>query len=439
MGSAWGGDLASMWCIARAPCPGAGPWGWRRQGIFLLARGGRRSYKSYKVRINVRVMVDFWSILARPTQPDAVMSFIAAQPPHQPKRAIILCNLGGADGAKSVRPFLFNLFSDPNILPMPGIVRVPLAALISFIRAPYSRKLYARMGEESVLFRETDAQARALESVARAAGWNTRVFISMRYWHPFAAETIAQVKAWEPEEVIVLPLYPQFSSTTTGSIVNVLRDEAKAQKLSAKIHTICCWPLLDGFVDTMAAKIATALHDCRMRGYPARLLMSAHGLPEKLIARGDPYQWQVEKTANAIGRRLIDTEPLLHGLDWRICYQSRVGPVKWIGPSIEDELQRAAQDKCAVVVAPIAFVSEHLETLVELDETMKDLAASVGVPHYARVATTSVQPDFIHALFRMAESCIGGPHVCSSGAQRLCPSTFGSCMNVGAVSEQISL
>jgi protoporphyrin/coproporphyrin ferrochelatase len=363
------------------------------------------------------------------------MSIIAAQPPDQPKRAIILCNLGGADGAQSVRPFLFNLFSDPNILPMPAIVRVPLAALISIIRAPYSRKLYARMGEGSVLFRETDAQARALEAVAQAAGWNVRVFISMRYWHPFAAETIAQVKAWGPDEVIVLPLYPQFSSTTTGSIVNALRAEAKAQDLNAKVHTICCWPVLDGFVDTMAAKIATTLNECRKHGYPVRLLMSAHGLPEKLIARGDPYQWQVEKTANAIGRRLIETEPSLHELDWQVCYQSRVGPVKWIGPSLEDELHRAARDKCAVTVAPIAFVSEHLETLVELDETMKDFAATVGVPHYARVATTSVYPRFIHALFRLAESCLGGPQVCSSGAQRLCPSAFGACPNVGAMTE----
>jgi ferrochelatase len=346
---------------------------------------------------------------------------------RRPRRAIVLCNLGGADGPASVRPFLFNLFSDRNILPLPAWLRLPLAALIAAIRAPYTRKLYAKLGGRSILMDETRAQAAALEAAARANGWDVKVVVAMRYWHPFPAEAIAEIKSFGADEVIVLPLYPQFSGTTSGSVLEALRTEAKRQGLTARVNAVCCYPRLAGFARGMAALMAPALRRAAATERPVRLLLSAHGLPEKLIARGDPYQWQVEQTAAAIRQALRDLDPSLGGLDATVCYQSRVGPVAWIGPSTEAELARAGGDGCAVVLAPIAFVSEHLETVVELDDTLKAFARDHGVAHYERVAAIGTSAPFIAGLFDLAQAALGHGHVCSDGGARLCPARFGAC------------
>ncbi|MCB2108226.1 MAG: ferrochelatase [Rhodobacteraceae bacterium] len=349
-------------------------------------------------------------------------------PTRHKRRAIIICNLGGPDRPESVRPFLFNLFSDRNILPLPAWLRIPLAAFISTMRAPYTRKMYERLGGRSILIEQTEAQARAIEAVAAARGQDVKVMIAMRYWHPLAAETIAALEEFAPEEIVVMPLYPQFSATTTATILEQLRTAAKQRGLTAKISTICCYPRLDGFVAATARMIAPQLAKLTASGHKARLLLSAHGLPKKLIARGDPYQWQVEQTAAAIADALKSS---VNDLDWQVCYQSRLGPVMWLGPSVEEELERAGRDKVGVVIAPIAFVSEHLETVVELDEAMKEFASQHGVPAYERAAAVGIAPEFIDAICDLAEQAAGGEHVHCHGGVRLCPREFGLCPHAG--------
>ncbi|MBL8643330.1 MAG: ferrochelatase [Rhodospirillaceae bacterium] len=345
----------------------------------------------------------------------------------QSRRAIVLCNLGGADGPESVRGFLFNLFSDRSILPFPAWLRIPLAALISTLRAPHTRKLYEKVGGRSILMDETRAQAAALETLATEAGWDVKVIIAMNYWHPLPAEAVADIRAWGADEVIVLPLYPQFSTTTSGSILEKLRAEAKHQGLTAKVHALCCYPRLGGFIDGMADLIAPALTQTVAAGERPRLLLSAHGLPEKTIACGDPYQWQVEQTASAIHQALIARDERWRDLDVVVCYQSRVGPVAWIGPSTESEIVRAGADGCAVVLAPIAFVSEHLETVVELDDELKRFAAQNGVRHYHRIAAIGRNAAFIGSLLTLAAAARAGGHICSDGGARVCPGRFTAC------------
>lgn len=344
------------------------------------------------------------------------------------RRAIIICNLGGADGPDSVRPFLYNLFSDRNIIPLPAWVRLPLAALISTLRAPYTRKLYRRQGGRSILFEQTEAQARALEAAASGPDREVKVVIAMRYWHPMAAEAIAAVEAFAPDEIVVVPLYPQFSATTTTTILDQLRAEAKARNLVATISAVCCYPRLDGFVDATAGLIRPRLDKLIAAGLRPRLLLSAHGLPKKLIERGDPYQWQVEQTAAAIVAALAAQG--LADLDWRVCYQSRLGPM-WLGPHLEDEIRAAGAEHAALVVVPIAFVSEHLETVVELDDTMRVLASGCGVPAYERVPAVGVAQAFIAGLTQLTEAAACGAHVYCHGGARLCPRHFALCPHAG--------
>ncbi|MBL8629035.1 MAG: ferrochelatase [Rhodospirillaceae bacterium] len=350
-----------------------------------------------------------------------------SQPDSRSRRAIVLCNLGGADGPESVRGFLYNLFSDRNIIPLPTWIRIPLAALISTLRAPHTKKLYDKVGGRSILMEETRAQATALEAAAAKAGWDVKVIIAMNYWHPFPAEAISEIKAWGADEVLVVPLYPQFSTTTSGSVLEQLRAQAKIQGLTAKVHSVCCYPKLAGFIAGMADLIEPALHRAVAARQRPRLLLSAHGLPEKTIARGDPYQWQVEQTAAAIHQELIARDAQWTGLDVVVCYQSRVGPVAWIGPTTEAEVIRAGRDGCAVVLAPIAFVSEHLETVVELDDELKSVATENGVTHYDRVSAIGVRPGFIESLLALAESARMNGHVCSDGGARVCPSRYQKC------------
>jgi len=312
-----------------------------------------------------------------------------------PRRAIVLMNLGGPDSLAAVRPFLFNLFNDDAIIALPGLLRSPLAWLIAARRAPLARRIYAEIGGASPLLANTEAQARALEA---ALGPEHRCFVAMRYWHPLTTETARQVAAWGPDEVVCLPLYPQFSTTTTGSSLAVWRREAQRLGLDIPTRIVCCYPTLPGFVESLATLIRPALKGSGSGPRGPRLLLSAHGLPKKIVQTGDPYQRQVEATAAAVIAALARLGADEWGLDWRVCYQSRVGPLEWIGPSVESEIRRAGAEGVSLVVAPISFVSEHSETLVELDIEYGRLARSCGVPNYRRVATVSVEPVFIAAL-----------------------------------------
>ena len=340
------------------------------------------------------------------------------------KLAVVLFNLGGPDGPEAVEPFLFNLFNDKAIIDLPGVLRTPLARLIARRRAPEAKGNYALMGGGSPLLPETEKQARALEQALAAPGLEVRCFIAMRYWNPLSDETARAVEAFAPDEMVLLPLYPQYSTTTTASS---LKAWAEAYRGPGAVHTVCCYPNAQGLVEAHAVHIRETFEAA---GKPSnvRLLLSAHGLPEKVIKAGDPYQVQVEATAAAIAARLGAGG---EAWDWQVCYQSRVGPLKWIGPSTAEAIEAAAGDGKGVLIAPIAFVSEHVETLVELDHEYAALAERLGVAPYLRAPALGIEPAFVQELARMVKRALGkeswpepgGPYACPGLAK--CPSAAG--------------
>ena len=313
--------------------------------------------------------------------------------------AVVLFNLGGPDDQASVKPFLFNLFNDPAIIGLPGILRTPLAKLISSRRETSAQANYALMGGGSPLLPETRRQAEALQAVlgARLDGDKVKVFIAMRYWHPLTEETAGEVAAFGPDEVVLLPLYPQFSTTTTESS---LKDWNAAYAGPGVSRAVCCYPAATGWVEAQAQAIGEKLDEAV--GQPVRVLFSAHGIPEKLVTgKGDPYQEQIETTVAAVVAKI---ETRRGPIDHAICYQSRVGPMKWLGPSTPEAIEAAAKDGVGVVVTPIAFVSEHIETLVELDIEYGELAHEKGASPYLRAPAVGIEPLFIDAL---ADAAVG--------------------------------
>ena len=313
--------------------------------------------------------------------------------------AVVLFNLGGPDDQASVKPFLFNLFNDPAIIGLPRIFRTPLAKLISSRRETSAQANYALMGGGSPLLPETRRQAEALEAVlgARLGGDEVKVFIAMRYWHPLTEETAAEVAAFGPDEVVLLPLYPQFSTTTTESSLKAWNAAYAGPGVS---RAVCCYPAATGWVEAQAQAIGEKLDEAV--GQPVRALFSAHGIPEKLVTgKGDPYQEQIETTVAAV---VAAIEAQRGPIDHAICYQSRVGPMKWLGPSTPEAIEAAAKDGVGVVVTPIAFVSEHIETLVELDIEYGELAHEKGASPYLRAPAVGIEPLFIDAL---ADAAVG--------------------------------
>ena len=331
--------------------------------------------------------------------------------------AVVLFNLGGPDGPDAVQPFLYNLFNDPAIIGLPWPARPLLAGLISRSRREEATRNYAHMGGASPLLAETRKQADALERQLNATlpGFDSRTFIAMRYWAPFTDETARAVKAFAPDEVVLLPLYPQFSTTTTASSVKAWR---KAYRGGGTVREVCCYPDAAGLAAAHAALIAQTVEAA---GRPAnlRLLFSAHGLPEQVVKGGDPYAWQVERTCEAVMGHLGE------GWDWQVCYQSRVGPLKWIGPSTPDAIAAAGAEGKTVVVVPVAFVSEHVETLVELDRDYAALALEKGCAAFLRVPALGAAPRFIDALAALATAALFRPG-CAPGA-RACERSFAKC------------
>jgi ferrochelatase len=341
------------------------------------------------------------------------------------KLAIILFNLGGPDAPEAVEPFLRNLFSDPAIIALPAIFRLPLARLIARRRAPVARAIYDHIGGKSPIFEETRKQADALQAVLSGGGVDAKAFVAMRCWHPFSDGAARAAAAFNPDKIVLLPLYPQYSTTTTASSLKDWTRAAKKAGLTAPTSRVCCYPFEPGFVTAATAKIRAAMANAP-GDVSYRLLLSAHGLPKRTIQKGDPYQWQVEQSADAIVKALAMPE-----LEAVVCYQSRVGPLQWIGPATDAEIRRAGADGKGVIVAPIAFVSEHSETLVELDIEYRKLADEAGVPDYRRAATVGAHADFISGLAALVREAIGGKTVTCGldglSGGRICPADYKRC------------
>ena len=338
--------------------------------------------------------------------------------------AVVLFNLGGPDNLEAVQPFLFNLFRDPAIIRVAQPLRWMIAKLISRRRLPEAQKIYRALGGRSPLLKETENQAKALE-VLLSRDYETKVFISMRYWHPMADETARNVAAFEPDEVVLLPLYPQFSTTTTASSLKDWKRAAAAAAIEAPTRSICCYPVLPKLIEAHVGRILRANHSLT-GGKPPRLLFSAHGLPEKIIRAGDPYAWQVEATVGAVVSALRN-QLGIDELDYAICYQSRIGPLKWLEPSTEQEISRAADEGRGLLVVPISFVSEHSETLYELDIRYAKLAAEKGLPSYHRVEALRCHEDFIEALAGLVRNAAGGMALACGQDDRCCPNGYKDC------------
>ncbi|MDB0049737.1 ferrochelatase [Candidatus Pelagibacter sp.] len=337
------------------------------------------------------------------------------------KKAIILFNLGGPDKLENVEPFLFNLFNDPAILNLPTFLRYPLAKLISNRRAPVAKKIYAELGGSSPILKLTIEQSDALEVKLNQTQKEDeyKCFIIMRCWNPRAKDVIKDVQLYGPDEVVLMPLYPQYSAATSGSSIKEWKDVCKKNNYHVKTSTICCYPTDQNFINAHTKEIIKKIKDLKN----IKLIFSAHGLPEKNIKKGDPYQWQVEQSVKKIVDSLND-----ENLDWILSYQSRVGPLKWIGPSTETIIIENSKIGKHIVLVPIAFVSEHSETLVELDIEYKEIADANGCKNYTRVPALGINEDFIKAMSELIikknEYKIN-ENLCPPKTQ--CPSNFKKC------------
>ena len=307
------------------------------------------------------------------------------------KKAVILFNLGGPDKLENVESFLFNLFYDPAILNLPSRLRFPLAKLIANRRAPTANKFYQELGGSSPIWKLTQEQSHALEFKLNEDDnlSDYKCLIVMRCWHPRAENVIKEVINYNPDEIILMPLYPQYSAATSGSSIKEWNDVCARNNYKVKTSTICCYPTDENFVKAHKNEIIKKINNLKN----FKLIFSAHGLPEKNIKKGDPYQWQVEQSVDKIVKALNINE-----LDWILSYQSRVGPLKWIGPSTEDIIVENSKLGKHIVLVPIAFVSEHAETLVELDIEYKELADKNGCKNYSRVPALGTNQNYIKAM-----------------------------------------
>lgn len=342
------------------------------------------------------------------------------------KTAVILFNLGGPEKPEDVKEFLFNLFSDKAIIPFPWPLRWVFAKIISTFREKKAQKIYEEIGGGSPLLKLTKNQAKALE---KRLGDGFKVFVSMRYWHPFSYEVVKDLKKYEPKEILFVPLYPQFSTTTTDSSFNDFKKAVRKNKIEAPIKALCCFFENENFLKAHRELILKELKKTKGKEDEVVLLFSAHGVPVSVIEGGDPYQEQVEKTVEK-----ISDHPSLKSFRRKVCYQSKVGPKKWLEPSTEEEIKRAGERGDIVVVVPVAFVSEHSETLVELDVEYRDFATKNGVKEYYRVPALGTNENFIDSLKEMClklsrRETKKDYDIFSSEEKRLCSKKFCRCIN----------
>lgn len=310
---------------------------------------------------------------------------------------VLLFNLGGPEKIGDVRPFLYNLFSDPEIIRLPvRAMQKPLAWLISTTRARKSSGLYELIGGGSPLRRITDEQAAALREELKRRGVEAKVYVGMRYWHPFTNEALVRIARDRISELVVLPLYPQFSVSTTGSSLKELvaqLDERGGMRQMRRRY-ITRWHTHESYINALAAQVKDEI-----RQFPdpnpkkVHLVFSAHSVPQSYIERGDPYLRHTEETVRLVSKKLGNKSPV------HLSFQSKVGPVKWLEPSTDQKLRELKREGAEqVLMIPVSFVSEHIETLYELDILYKKLADELGIKAYRRVPAFNTQPSFISAL-----------------------------------------
>jgi protoporphyrin/coproporphyrin ferrochelatase len=299
---------------------------------------------------------------------------------------VILLNMGGPDSLDSVSPFLHNLFSDRDIIRLgPAFFQRPFARLISAVRAKRSRGIYSLIGGKSPLADITAAQVGALESELVSGGKSYRVYAGMTYWQPFIKDVVAKMVADGASEIVALSLYPQYSKATTGPAMKQFREAA--EKAGTRYHCIESWCDHPLYVDALCEKIEAGIATFIAR--PA-LLFSAHSLPQRFIDEGDSYLEHTIRTIDAVTDRVR--------MEWHLSFQSRSGPVKWMGPStgqmLGDLAEKGVKD---LLVVPVSFVSDHIETLYEIDILYRDMAAKLGI-NLRRTESLNTSPKFIKAL-----------------------------------------
>ncbi len=307
--------------------------------------------------------------------------------------AVVLLNLGGPEDLSSVRPFLYNLFSDRDIIPLgPKFMQKPLAWLISTMRAPKTRRAYALIGGSSPILKITFEQARALQKALAEEGLQTEVFVGMRYWRPFIEDAVKKAQQMGFKRIFGLSLYPQYSRATTGSSLRAFQSACLASGFQCRV--VKQWYDNPYYIQALALSIKKVLKDLPPQG--TCLLFSAHGLPVKFIEQGDPYKDQIEQTVSLVLEELKKDTPMPEIV--QISYQSRTGPMQWLEPYTDDAIRKCAfRDLKRVVVVPVSFVSDHIETLYEIDILYKDLAEHCGVELF-RTEALNTQPYFINAL-----------------------------------------
>ncbi|WP_341756896.1 MULTISPECIES: ferrochelatase [unclassified Candidatus Tisiphia] len=342
--------------------------------------------------------------------------------------AIVLFNLGGPDSLSSVKRFLFNLFYDRAIINLPNPLRFIISKIISIARNKKSQKIYSLIGDKSPILQETESQRFAItEKLKSTINDNFKIFIAMRHFYPNSKEAIKRINEYNPSEIILLPLYPHFSSTTTGSSIKDFLSSFQNTYSNSNIpiKTICCYPIDDQFINAHLSLIKESLEKLKNKNI-FRILFSAHGLPTKIIKAGDPYQWQVERTVEKLVSNLN-----IDNLDYKVTYQSRVGPVEWLKPNTEGEIEVAGKENKSLIVVPIAFVSEHVETLVELDIEYRKIADKYKI-EYIRTPALGINKLFINSLTKMISNLVDYGEetknlICSSINKKICPDNFTMC------------
>jgi ferrochelatase len=328
------------------------------------------------------------------------------------KTAVVLFQLGGPDSLEAVEPFLFNLFMDPDIIdfPLASLARRPLAKLISSRRSPKAQNNYKMIGGKSPILDLTRLQANALTARLTRQGIQAHIFIAMRYWHPMTKEVVLEIKNGGFEQIILIPLYPHFSQATTGSSFNEWNRQAKKLGLNLPTRFVCCYPNHPLFVEALVENINTSL--ASFIGVPAEnidLVFSAHGVPVSYIQNGDPYQLHIEETVRRVVALGKWNSP--HTL----CFQSKVGPMQWLKPSLIETVERLAQEKRNyMLIIPIAFVTDHIETLHEINIEVRKHAITLGIQQFELMTALNDHPKFIACLTDLVAQQLTQPVECST-------------------------